>query len=131
MQQSGENVGLRVVKCPLTLIDRAIVGKDSSSTIARIFWSLTVVGRRTPWTARPRIALLSGKTGRTRGRSVKTHLDEWDNCTFSGLPRVLSGRFKSVQKIIYARHLQYMHILLLISRSILWMLHWSNGRWAS
>lgn len=46
-QRLGENVGLRVVKYPLTPIDRAIVGKDSSFTMARIFWSLTVVGRRT------------------------------------------------------------------------------------
>ncbi|TGZ47588.1 Uncharacterized protein DBV15_03452 [Temnothorax longispinosus] len=77
-QRPGENVGLRVVKHPLTPIDRAIVGKDSSSTIARIFWSLTVVGRRTPWTLRPQVALhrAARKNWANQGQIVKTYSDE-------------------------------------------------------
>lgn len=37
------------------------------------------------------------KNWANQGQFVKTHSDEWSNCTFVGFPRLLSGRSESVR----------------------------------
>lgn len=111
-QRPGENVGLRVVKYPLTPIDRAIIGKDSSSTIARIFWSLTVVGRRTPWSPRPRSRSTARKNWANQGQIVKTHSGEWSNYTFGGLLRLLRGTPKVPEIRRCAPFSMYIHLII-------------------
>ncbi|KAL6263707.1 hypothetical protein P5V15_003793 [Pogonomyrmex californicus] len=75
-QRPGENVGLRVVKYPLTPINRATVSKDSSPTIACIFWSLTVVGRRTHGPRDHESLHCDRKNWANQGQIIKTHLNE-------------------------------------------------------